>query len=85
MRKRLRYRDLRALGIVDNRPTLRQWILKRGFPRGQLTGPNVRTWGEDEIERWIASRPTGPKAAPIIKPRRGRPRKSEPAADAPAR
>jgi predicted DNA-binding transcriptional regulator AlpA len=63
MRKRLRYRDLRALGIVDNRPTLRQWILKRGFPRGQLTGPNVRTWGEDEIERWIASRPTGPKAA----------------------
>ena len=40
MRRRLRYADLLALGIVNNRPTLQNWIRDRGFPRGQLTGPN---------------------------------------------
>jgi hypothetical protein len=86
MRKRLRYRDLVADGIVRNRPTLRNWIKKRGFPPGQLTGPNSRTWAEDEVEEWLASRPTGPKAGPIFKSRRpGRPRKSARAADATAR
>jgi predicted DNA-binding transcriptional regulator AlpA len=73
MRKRLRYADLLALGIVNNRPTLQNWIRKLGFPPGQLTGPNSRTWDEAEVETWLASRPTGPKPAPVVKSRRGRP------------
>ncbi len=64
MRKRLRYRDLKERGIVRNRPTLGNWIRDRGFPPGQLTGPNTRTWDEDEVQAWIDSRPTEPKPAP---------------------
>jgi predicted DNA-binding transcriptional regulator AlpA len=79
MGNRLRFRDLKARGIVKNRPTLKNWIEKHGFPRGQLTGPNTRTWDEDtEINPWLASRPTGPKPEIPLKPgsRRGRPRKT---------
>ncbi len=75
MLKRLRFSDLVALGIVRNRVTLANWIRDRGFPRGQLTGPNSRTWGEAEVQRWLSSRPSGPKAAPVVKGPRGRPRK----------
>ena len=78
--KRLRYRDLVALGIVGTRPTLQSWIRHRGFPPGQLTGPNSRTWGEDEVCNWLAMRPTKPKAAPPPpapdKRPRGRPRRA---------
>jgi predicted DNA-binding transcriptional regulator AlpA len=80
LRRRLRYKDLLTLGIVKNRPTLRNWIRDRGFPPGQLTGPNSRTWAEDAVQRWINSRPTDPKPVPpahVIKGRRGRPRKGE--------
>ena len=77
MRKRLRYADLRALGVVNNRVTLNNWIRDLGFPRGQLTGPNSRTWGEDEVQAWIAKRPTAPKRTPQSQRRPGRPRKAE--------
>jgi predicted DNA-binding transcriptional regulator AlpA len=63
VQKRLRYADLLALGIVNNRVTLANWIRDRGFPRGQLTGPNSRTYGEAEVQAWLASRPTAPKPA----------------------
>jgi len=76
LQKRLRYVDLKRLGIVNNRPALRNWIRDRGFPAGQLTGPNSRTWAEDEVQAWIDSRPTAPKPAPIVKRRRRRPRKA---------
>jgi predicted DNA-binding transcriptional regulator AlpA len=73
LQKRLRYRDLEELGIVNNRPTLQNWIRDRGFPPGQMTGPNSRTWGEAEVQRWLDRRPTAPKVTP---PSRGRPRKA---------
>lgn len=77
MGKRLRYADLKARGIVKNRATLRNWQQKLGFPLGQMTGPNTRTWDEDtEINPWLESRPTEPKPAPVGN-RRGRPRKHE--------
>jgi predicted DNA-binding transcriptional regulator AlpA len=84
VQKRLRYRDLLALGIVNNRPTLQNWIKKRGFPPGQLTGPNSRTWGEAEVQRWLDRRPTAPKPEIPLKPgsRRGRPRKTEASVEA---
>jgi predicted DNA-binding transcriptional regulator AlpA len=80
MQKRLRYRDLEARGLFTNRNTLKNWISKRGFPRGQMTGPNSRTWSEDEVERWLANRPIDPKGAHPVRPGsrpRGRPRKAE--------
>jgi hypothetical protein len=78
MGKRLRFRDLKDRGIVNNRVTLKNWIEKLGFPPGQLTGPNTRTWDEDtEIKPWLASRPTEPKTIPQVEgKRRGRPRKA---------
>ena len=78
MNRRLRFNDLQARGIVLNRTTLRNWIRDREFPSGQLTGPNTRTWGEDEVDEYLASRPTGPKAVSpkAVRPR-GRPRKIE--------
>ncbi len=47
--KRLRYADLKRLGIIPNRTTLSNWVRDRDFPVGQMTGPNSRTWGEDEF------------------------------------
>jgi predicted DNA-binding transcriptional regulator AlpA len=85
MQKRLRYADLERLGIVSSRVTLSNWIRYRGFPAGQLTGPNFRTWTEDEVQAWIDSRPTGPKPAPVIKRPRGRPRKAAAMASGAAR
>lgn len=64
MQRRLRFRDLQAKGVVNNRATLGNWIRDRGFPRGQLTGPNTRTWGEDEVQAWLDSRPSALKAYP---------------------
>jgi hypothetical protein len=78
MQRRLRYRDLVDRGVVNNRVTLQNWIRDRGFPPGQLTGPNTRTWGEDEVEAYLGNRPTAPKPVHPLKPgkRRGRPRKT---------
>jgi hypothetical protein len=64
MRRRLRYSDLVALGIVKNRATLRNRIKRDGFPEGELTGPNERTWDEGEVEAYVASRPKGLKSVP---------------------
>jgi hypothetical protein len=77
MRKRLRYADLVALGIIRNRVTLRNWIRSRGFPSGQLTGPNTRTWGEDEVEAWLKRRPTAPRMIPQVEGKRGRRRRAK--------
>lgn len=76
-KRRLRYRDLEARGIVRNRITLANWIRDRGFPPGQLTGPNTRTWGEGEVDKWIRSRPVAPKPVLPARRPRGRPRKTE--------
>jgi predicted DNA-binding transcriptional regulator AlpA len=83
MQRRLRFGDLLSLGIVQNRVTLTNWIRERGFPPGQLTGPNSRTWAENDVQRWLDSRPVKPKPTPNPKRRPGRPRKQT-AADAAA-
>ena len=73
---RVRFADLKARGIVKNRTTLKDWIEKLGFPRGQMTGPNTRTWDDEtEINPWLASRPTEPKPTPRSP---GRPRSDNP-------
>ena len=55
-RKWLRFRDLKARGLVDNRMTLKRWIDNYGFPPGTLIGPNTRAWTEEEIEQYEAER-----------------------------
>jgi predicted DNA-binding transcriptional regulator AlpA len=72
MLKRLRYPDLVEAGIVRNRVTLSNWIHHQGFPEGQLTGPNTRSWSQAEVEAWLQSRPTDLKPTPTAP---GRPRK----------
>jgi predicted DNA-binding transcriptional regulator AlpA len=61
MPKYLRYYDLQKRGIVNNRVTLSNWIRENDFPAGFLLGPNSRAWREDEVEDWLASRPTASK------------------------
>jgi predicted DNA-binding transcriptional regulator AlpA len=53
----LRFRDLKARGIVGNHPTLKRWVERQGFPPGRMLGPNTRAWLESEVEAWLASRP----------------------------
>jgi predicted DNA-binding transcriptional regulator AlpA len=80
LRRRLRYRDLVELGVVHNRVSLSEWIKNHGFPAGIMQGPNMRTWGEDEVEEWIANRPVKRNAPHNLPP----PRKRKAAAPAAA-
>jgi predicted DNA-binding transcriptional regulator AlpA len=56
----LRFRDLKQRNIVSNWPTLLRWIgdPNIAFPAGRRIGPNTRTWTSEEVEAWIASRPS---------------------------
>ncbi|RUX27240.1 hypothetical protein EOA13_21230 [Mesorhizobium sp. M7A.F.Ca.US.011.01.1.1] len=53
----LRFKDLQSRGIVQNWPTLLDWVKFEGFPPGRYFGANTRVWADDEIEAWVASRP----------------------------
>jgi predicted DNA-binding transcriptional regulator AlpA len=57
----LRYRDLVARGLFNSRMTMWRAIELQGFPPGRLVTPNSRAWTEDEVDQWIASRPSGKK------------------------
>ena len=74
----LRLVDLRERGIIPTRATLRNRILRHGFPVGHQIGPNMRGWTVDEVARWLENRPP-PKPPKPLKPKRprGRPRKAK--------
>jgi predicted DNA-binding transcriptional regulator AlpA len=77
MTKLLRFRDLQQRGVVKSWPMLQRRVARDGFPRGRMLGPNSRAWTEDEIEKWLASRPVaGPAPRGVAKRRQGRPRKT---------
>lgn len=59
----LRFTHLKALGIVTNHPQLKRLVELEGFPPGFLLGPNSRAWHEDEVEEWLANRPTTRRVA----------------------
>jgi len=61
--KLIRYDDLVAKGVVNSRMTLKRIIDIHGFPPGVLITPNARAWNEDEVDAWIAARPTARKAS----------------------
>lgn len=56
--KLLRFADLKAAGIVSNHPQLKRMVLRYGFPPGIKLGENTTAWRPDEVEVWLASRPT---------------------------
>ena len=55
--KFVRYADLKARKIVNNRQTLANWTRDEGFPPGRLLGPNTRVWTEEEVAEWFDARP----------------------------
>jgi hypothetical protein len=60
----VRYADLVAAGIVANWTTLLRLIDTEGFPVGIMIGANTRAWRADEVEAWLASRPSARKVLP---------------------
>ena len=58
----LRFKDLKARGIVQSWPQLGRLIRDQGFPLGTMLGVNTRAWTEDEVAAWLASRP---QASPL--------------------
>jgi hypothetical protein len=62
--RRLRFRDFKERGIVSNYTTLRNRIKFDGFPPGEMTGRNERSWDEGAVEAWLTSRPQGLKPVP---------------------
>jgi len=68
----LRFKDLRDRGIINNWPMLKRRIAHDGFPIGRMIGPNTRAWTEEEVEKWIKSRPTaGPTPKGVAKRKAG--------------
>jgi hypothetical protein len=53
-----RAKDLRALGIVPNWPTLSSWIRERGFPPGILLSPRIRCWSRQSIQDFLDKQKT---------------------------
>jgi predicted DNA-binding transcriptional regulator AlpA len=56
----LRFADLQARGIVRTWQGLRYLQHHQGFPPGRLLGPSSRAWTADELNEWLASRPSEP-------------------------
>jgi hypothetical protein len=72
----LRFKDLRDRGIITNWPMLKRRIERDGFPVGRMVGPNTRVWIEEEVEKWVKSRPiAGPEPRGIAKIKHDRARK----------
>jgi predicted DNA-binding transcriptional regulator AlpA len=53
----LRFRDLKAAGIVDSTAQLSTLVKRYNFPKGFKLSPNVRVWKQSTIESWIETRP----------------------------
>jgi predicted DNA-binding transcriptional regulator AlpA len=58
----LRFKDLKARGIVASWPSLLYKIKHGGFPPGRYIGPNSRAWTVEEVQAWIDALPTAKRA-----------------------
>lgn len=77
----LRFRDLKARNIVKSWAQLRRKIKYQGFPAGRMTGPNERSWTEEEIDAYRERCPIeGPEPRGEAKSRRDKKRAAEAAA-----
>jgi predicted DNA-binding transcriptional regulator AlpA len=59
----IRFPDLVARGIFTSRMTLKRAIDTQGFPAGVLLTPNCRAWPEDDVNAWLANRPSRRKGS----------------------
>jgi hypothetical protein len=53
----VRFADLNAAGIVDNRTQLKRIVEVEGFPPGVMLSPNTRAWLVSDVRAWLATRP----------------------------
>jgi predicted DNA-binding transcriptional regulator AlpA len=60
----VRYRHLHEAGIAASWKSLYEMIDKYGFPVGVCLTPNIRAWDVDQVERWLANRPSERKPVP---------------------
>src|ERR1700730_3065142 len=68
----VRYADLVEANITRSWTQLLRMIDHEGFPPGIMLSPNIRAWRLDEIEAWLARRPTPRKIPPPASRPRGR-------------
>jgi hypothetical protein len=68
----VRYSDLYEANIVRSWTQLSRMIDTEDFPIGKMLSPNVRAWRLDEVEAWLAHRPTSRKVPPPATKTRGR-------------
>jgi predicted DNA-binding transcriptional regulator AlpA len=52
----LRFADLKARKIVNNRMTLTRWMQSNGFPQPLRLGANSVAWSEAEVMTWLSQR-----------------------------
>jgi hypothetical protein len=57
----IRFKNLKAAGIVENWPHLLALIEQQNFPAGAMLSPNVRAWNIEDVRQWLATRPTDRK------------------------
>jgi hypothetical protein len=70
---RLRFSDLKKRNIIKTWPTLKRRVEQDGFPPGEMTGPNERSWDEERVDEWLKSRPVeGPEPRGAAKAKRDR-------------
>jgi predicted DNA-binding transcriptional regulator AlpA len=65
----VRLKDLVRANIATSWPQLLRMIAAENFPTGVMLGKNTRAWRLDEVEAWLATRPTARK---IVNPRRAK-------------
>ena len=64
MQRYVRYSEMIARGIINNRQTLHRWMRDLDFPTPIVLGPRTRVWAEDAVNSWIDVR-RGFKARPV--------------------
>ena len=52
----LRYSDLCAAGIVNNRMQLSRLVAREEFPAGFKLSENTRVWDATEVATWVDQR-----------------------------
>jgi len=60
----VRFRDIKASGIAASWTQLSRLIDDEGFPPGIMLSPNIRAWRLDDVQLWLANRPTERKGVP---------------------
>jgi hypothetical protein len=52
----VRFKHLQEMGVVNDWPTLIDWIKQRGFPAGFKLSHKVRVWDIDDVRSWVETR-----------------------------